>query len=848
MWSPDQSIAQRFEASVRESRAAIAVATASGKWTYDRLNREANRLARALLDRRGPAAEPVLLLFPQGALSIAAVLGALKAGKIYVPLDPAFPLARNQFIATDSGSQILLTTAEHFPQAEALSSGRIEVVDVEALPIDGPDDDPGIPIAPDAGAFILYTSGSTGRPKGVLQTHGSLVHNAWRQTAVMGFGPSDRLTSLYSTSVMGHVRDLYNALLNGAGLWSFDLRAEGVARLAGWLVTEEIAVLHTISSVFRHIAPTLPPPEALKHLRLIILGGESVLASDLEIFRSRFPAHARLFTGLGSTETGTARGIFLDPNADVPHAILPLGYPVPGVEVALEGPEGRPVAEGEVGEIVVESSHLATGYWNLPELTAEAFREGARGRRRFHTGDLGRMLPDGCLLYAGRKDFQVKIRGYRIETAEVEAAILQTGLAADAVVVGHEARPGTTVLVAYLAGPEPAPLDRLRAALAERLPDYMVPAVFMQLEALPLTPNGKVAREALPAPILDRWASAQPRDDIEIELVRLWQDLLSLDAIGIEEDFFEIGGDSLAASLMALDIERRFDVEFPLSLFIERRTVARIAAWLRERGEAPGCLIPVQPSGAAPPLFVVPGGYGNVLFLRHLARQLGPEQPLFALQSTRSATGLRQYYRDVDEVAGTYLEEIRRARPAGPYRLAGYSFGGYVALEMAHRLLRQGEEVSLLVMLDTYPPGPRRNAPLLTRIRIHADNLRGASLRDWPGYFTGRLQELMLKSTRLHTVRRTMQILGYVPHEPMVASRIARYGYDPTPYPGRLVVIRARQRADYVRWDPMERWPLYVSGLLEFLEVDGSHGDILHEQHVQQVAAHLRDLLAEAQR
>jgi aspartate racemase len=297
---------------------------------------------------------------------------------------------------------------------------------------------------------------------------------------------------------------------------------------------------------------------------------------------------------------------------------------------------------------------------------------------------------------------------------------------------------------------------------------------------------------------------------------------------------------------MALDIERRFDVEFPLSLFIERRTVARIAAWLRERGEAPGCLIPIQPSGASPALFVVPGGYGNVLFLRHLARKLGPEQPLFALQATRSATGLRQYYRDVDEVAGTYLEEIRRAKPEGPFFLAGYSFGGYVALEMARRLLAEGEEVGLLVMLDTYPPGPRRNAPLLTRVRIHADNLRRIPRREWPAYFGDRARSLVLRSTRRETVRKVMRLVGYVPHEPMVASRIARYGYNPPPYPGRLVVIRARQRAEYVRWDPMERWPLYVSGRLEFLDVDGSHGDILHEQHVQQVAAHMRALLAEA--
>jgi non-ribosomal peptide synthetase component F len=282
----------------------------------------------------------VLLLFPQGALSIAAVLGVLKAGKFYVPLDPGFPHARNQFIANDSQAAVVLTTAEHAEKAQSLSSGSLQLLVVEDLPGPSSEDDPRLELAPDTPAFIIYTSGSTGQPKGVLQAHESLVHNAWRQTEAIGFTLSDRLTSLYSTSVMGHVRDLYNALLNGAGLWSFDLRAQGVARLADGLVSEQITVLHTIASVFRHMTPTLPPAEALAHVRMLILGGESVLATDFEIFRARFPSHTKLFTGLGSTETGTARALLLERGDVVNHAILPLGHPVAGVEVRLMDPSG----------------------------------------------------------------------------------------------------------------------------------------------------------------------------------------------------------------------------------------------------------------------------------------------------------------------------------------------------------------------------------------------------------------------------------------------------------------------------------------------------------------------------
>jgi thioesterase domain-containing protein len=242
----------------------------------------------------------------------------------------------------------------------------------------------------------------------------------------------------------------------------------------------------------------------------------------------------------------------------------------------------------------------------------------------------------------------------------------------------------------------------------------------------------------------------------------------------------------------------------------------------------------------------VPGGYGNVLFLRHLAHRLGPERPLYSLQSTRSASGLRRYYREVGEVAPAYLAEIRRAQPHGPYALAGYSFGGYVALEMAHLLRAAGEDVSLLIMLDTYPPGPRRKATPLERLRLHMGNLRALGPRGWPGYLAGRVRSVLLTSTRLPLVRSALRAVNYVPTEPMVASRIARLGYNPLPYPGSMVVIRARRREPHVRWDPMDRWPRYVTGGLIFLDVEGSHGTILHEPNVQQVADHIRTLLAES--
>jgi thioesterase domain-containing protein/acyl carrier protein len=404
--------------------------------------------------------------------------------------------------------------------------------------------------------------------------------------------------------------------------------------------------------------------------------------------------------------------------------------------------------------------------------------------------------------------------------------------------------------VAYLvsANQDELPIERIRAEVSGSLPEYMVPAAFVRLNALPKTPNGKVDREALPAPQFEGHLIREtaPRDPIERELLEIWQEVLPGKSIGIDDDFFEIGGDSLEASLMALEIERRFGVDFPLSIFIDNRTIAQLAERVRAPGEPSSSLVTIQRGGSALPLFVVPGGYGNVLFLRHLAHRLGPGRPLYSLQSTRSAAGLRTYYREVGEVAPAYLAEIRRAQPQGPYLLAGYSFGGYVALEMAHLLRAAREEVALLIMLDTYPPGPRRRATALERLRLHTGNLSALGPRGWPRYLAGRVRSVLLTSTRLPLIRSVLRAVNYLPTEPMVASRIARLGYNPPPYAGRVIVIRARRREPHIRWDPMDRWPHYVTGELTFLDVDGSHGTILQEPNVQQVADHIRMLLADA--
>jgi len=316
------------------------------------------------------------------------------------------------------------------------------------------------------------------------------------------------MTLLYSCSVNGSIRGIFGALLNGAALYPLDIKEQGVSGLADLLIHEEITFYHSVPSVFRHFVGSLSGTENFRKLRLIRFGGERVLAQDVESYRKHFSDECLLYTGMGATETGHVRHYLIDKSTAITGSVVPTGYAVEGKEVLLLDDDGREVPAGHAGEIVVRSRYLALGYWGHPELTQRSFQSDPGGGpdRIFRTGDLGRLHPDGCLEHLGRKDFQVKVRGYRIEVAEVETTLLGLPGVREVVVVARDWMPGENRLVAYLVGhPALAPTAaELRVLLQDRLPTYMVPAVFMWLDALPLLPNGKLDRRALEAWVRSR--------------------------------------------------------------------------------------------------------------------------------------------------------------------------------------------------------------------------------------------------------------------------------------------------------------------------------------------------------
>ncbi|HEX7242481.1 MAG TPA: amino acid adenylation domain-containing protein, partial [Longimicrobiaceae bacterium] len=550
----EQTIPDRFEAQVRLHPDRLAVRTRTTRLTYAELNRAAEAVARAILRTRPAAAERVALLFEHDAAMIVGILGVLRAGKTYVPIDPLYPRERSAYVLEDSGAAALLTNRANLALARELARERVPIVDLDA--VDAADDAPvAFPrVRPDEAAYILYTSGSTGRPKGVVQSHRNVLHFIRVYTNNLRIGPGDRLTLFSSYTFDASVMAVYGALLNGAALLPLGWREESASGVAEWMRREGITLYHSTPTVFRHLVEELGGEERFPEVRLVVLGGEEAQRRDVDAFRAHFAPGAVLVNGLGPTESTVTLQSFIGRDTPVRRGTVPVGYPVEDTEVVLRNGLGEQVAVYGVGEIEIQSAHVALGYWRRPEQTAAAFGQAPRaGVRSYRTGDLGRRLPDGSLEFVGRTDFQVKVRGVRVELGEIEAAMRAHPGVRDAVVAAREeGGAGGRRLAGYVVAAEgaevPAPAE-MRAWLRERLPDYMVPAVFVALEALPLTPGGKTDRLALPAPERAEDAGARaPRTPIEEVLAQIWAEVLGLGHAGVGEDFFELGGHSLLAT------------------------------------------------------------------------------------------------------------------------------------------------------------------------------------------------------------------------------------------------------------------------------------------------------------
>jgi amino acid adenylation domain-containing protein len=576
----EQSLPARFEEQAHERPDQLAVHTAQYQWTYGAINRRANQIAHTLLSRRLPAGARVALLCAHDAPMVAAVLGVLKAGYTYVPLDPFFPPARLESIVTDAGALAVLTESAYLPLARKLGGAIGQVLTLDEAFAQAKTSDPQHRVSPDTLAYILYTSGTTGVPKGVMQSHRHVLHHIRVYTNNLHLRAEDRLTLLTPYGFDAAVMNLYGALLNGACLYPLDLREADPATIPAWMEQHAITIYHSTPTVYRYWTRTLEEGPTLPACRLIVLGGEAATRADFEAYRRHFGRDCLFVNGLGPTESTVSLQFVADHSTEIIGQTMPVGYPVEHTEIALLDQDGKETAV--YGEIAIRSPYVAVGYWHQPELTQKAFDSPSepRGARLYRTGDMGRRRFDGSLEFMGRKDTQVKIRGFRIEVREIEFVLGQHPAIGGVVVVTGEDRHGNTHLVAYLVineAPSPSISD-IRSFLKQKLPEYMIPSAFMFMDALPSTPNGKVDYRSLPMPDFERsqleTKYVAPRTPVEKALAKIWGEVLALERIGVHDNFFELGGHSLKAAQVVSRTRDNFGIELPLLRLFETPTIA----------------------------------------------------------------------------------------------------------------------------------------------------------------------------------------------------------------------------------------------------------------------------------
>ncbi|MCL4692443.1 MAG: amino acid adenylation domain-containing protein [Candidatus Hydrogenedentes bacterium] len=887
--SPD-TVTGRFREQCQSTPDACAVRYGDAILTYRGLDAQSNRLARCLLRHGVSNGVPVGLCVDRSPDLIVGMLAILKCGGAYVPLDVTYPKERLALMARDSQSTVLIAQESSLNKVCDLDC-RVLCLDRDAAIIAGEDDTPvETELSGETLAYLMYTSGSTGMPKAVSVPHRAIVRLVVG-TNYIDIRPSDRVAQASNAAFDAATFEIWGALLNGASIVGIpqdvSLSAEG---LAEHIAEGNATVLFLTTALFNQIAQS--KPAAFRPLRYLLFGGEACDPGAVRrVLEHGAPEH--LLHVYGPTENTTFSTFHDVRDVSVDAPTIPIGKPISYGYAHVLQDDLQPSPIGVPGELYLGGLGLANGYFNQTELTADSFVPSPYrdGERLYRSGDRVRYLPDGAIEFIGRIDGQVKLRGFRIELGEIQAALRSHPGIDDAVVVLREDAPDRKYLVGYIVPANDASPNQetLRSHLRQTLPEYMVPAAFVNLDRIPLTPNGKVDRRALPAPELDRsdHEVIEPRTELEREIADLWKDTLGLPRVGVASRFFDIGGHSLLAVRIMAAVRERYGVDIPLTQFFQNPTVAGMAAVVEGRAsgkcgpedDTPFTLVPIQPKGLLPSLFCVATAGGVLFPYFNLATHLGPGQPLYGLQDP-ALEGNHPPFDSVEALAAHYVEVMRGRQPVGPYYLCGWSFGGTVAFEMGRQLRAAGEDVALLVIIDAMQAPPDLSVQggiakflriWLRRARIFILNTyhlkpyildglylvfrrnRGAIGGRVPvrEYFRWAFTDVVFKHAGIaDVVSKDNLLMMKVPafrriFKVLHANGEAWKQYAAPPFDGRITVFRAEVQPPELVGNETLGWGDVALGGVEVHVIPGYHAEILGKG-IRHCAAQLRICLERA--
>jgi amino acid adenylation domain-containing protein len=872
----DRCLHQLFEIKAVENPQAVAIVCQEESLTYGELEQKANQLA-CYLQSLGVRAETLVGVCLNRSLEmIIGLFAILKAGGAYLPLDPNYPTARLTYLLEDAGVEILLTQnklLDRLPQ----TSAKIICLDRDWQNIVAVNNNLVSNVNSHNLAYAIYTSGSTGNPKGVEIEHHSVVNTLCDIEQRFKIGSQDSILAVSSLSFDLSVYDIFGIL--GSGGTVIIPQAENCPNPEHWLeliVQEGVTIWNSAPALMELLidyimANDRPLPPSL---RLVLLSGDRI-SPNLVIGLQTLNPQLEIISLGGATEASIWSIYYPVTNLASGAKTIPYGRPLNNQSFYILDRELQLMPIGATGELYIGGVGVARGYLHREQLTASKFmpnpflkqtslNKRVGGDRLYKTGDLGRYLEDGNIEFLGRIDNQVKIRGVRVELGEIETTLLQYPGVKETLVAIAANNSQQKGIVAYCVCKSISITSRqLRDFLKTKLPEYAVPTAFVFLDALPLTPNGKINRQALLELPLNQLETENdflpPQDRLEWQLSQIWSRILNVKPIGRNDDFFELGGTSLLALRLFEQIQSTFGKNLPLAILFQAPTIAQLASLMLDRGWSASwsSLVSIQPHGNQSPLFLIHAIGGNVLGYRWLAEALGTERPIYGLQA-RGLDGQQTPLTSIENMATSYLEEIKLIQPQGPYFLAGHSFGGFVAFEMAQQLMRQGETVAILALFDCFGPNGYDKSTFPQRLSIHINNLSELSLREKLAYFTDRLEYILrskipcLRSKIPWSWQQRYSKLADLMRSPEQRSiwQIqnlnfqANQQYTPTVYKGKLTLFRARVRQAYGYFDPDGGWRGLALGGIDVHEIPGSHTSLLLKpENAQILAAKLKATL-----